>query len=720
MTITTDWCRWKYLTTSLPAGADPSKLVCLYQFDGAARGLLDRSGKGHDLSVINPAGSPAYFTPSEESLGVAGCEFRTNFYMAAPAGLYPATTGAYTVEFIWTYLIPTDQTDFVIAIGGPTESEEDNFTVDILVRSSGYGGQIHFVQEYDNGTNVTVYTSRVPCQNGPQHVAVTRAADRRTIRLYFNGELVETVVFAAAGTGGNGPNVQILVGGSSSGNDLYSYLNSLRCVGEQYSDDQIMASYLACRDASCGLFLIDVDRTNSIERIVPIAKDVIKVEFQDPVAITDSLMRPESYVISLLEGRYATMVDQVLPIVKGQNAATTEVYLKLHPRVKFQSDYLLRIPSVPLDFPEPTLFEEDITTTMLRSPDGTILGEMSSDWTHHRTKVDSVVDNVAPSYNTALGSNLRSILQAITVSDEEIGGGPALEPLELGSNVVYPLPATPISEEGFDVPSPRVLWNSASVVDVELPFAALGVSTYYRLQDGQIYPFPGGLQCDLTASGIGGLDTGSEAPNTWYHLYLVLDGSILKPIFSTNDPGTGPVGYAYFLPILIVFNDNNGDIAPFDIDGAWIRFRNLRDMPLLISYQGWSPTVTTWIATDLTNPATWIYDGAKVLTPTNFPGFDTSVIDTVDLAGVLDEDSGNAIWYIRGGTATPTEDPHEQAGVGLYTNGNDFASAAGADSQHGSRVVAVPDGKVYHWFDDASTSIDASLRVFAFRHKYRV
>lgn len=60
---------------------------------------------------------------------------------------------------------------------------------------------------------------------------------------------------------------------------------------------------------------------------------------------------------------------------------------------------------------------------------------------------------------------------------------------------------------------------------------------------------PSTITVDITASGVNGLDTGSEAANTWYHIYLISDGTNLKGIFSTSATApsqTNTPGYTYF------------------------------------------------------------------------------------------------------------------------------------------------------------------------------
>jgi hypothetical protein len=81
--------------------------------------------------------------------------------------------------------------------------------------------------------------------------------------------------------------------------------------------------------------------------------------------------------------------------------------------------------------------------------------------------------------------------------------------------------------------SPRVIYNTPAIVDVELPLAALGNDVLYTLQNGIAYPFSGGEQLDLSTSGVGGRDTGAEVQG-WWHVYLVVDSGVLKPMASQS------------------------------------------------------------------------------------------------------------------------------------------------------------------------------------------
>ncbi len=72
---------------------------------------------------------------------------------------------------------------------------------------------------------------------------------------------------------------------------------------------------------------------------------------------------------------------------------------------------------------------------------------------------------------------------------------------------------------------------------------------------------------DLTVSGAGGLDTGVEAANTWYYVYVIGDTTRVNPIdgvFSADQMNpTLPAGYDVFRRVGVVRNDAASDIIDF-------------------------------------------------------------------------------------------------------------------------------------------------------------
>lgn len=61
---------------------------------------------------------------------------------------------------------------------------------------------------------------------------------------------------------------------------------------------------------------------------------------------------------------------------------------------------------------------------------------------------------------------------------------------------------------------------------------------------------------NITVSGAGGLDTGSEAGSTFYYVYAIHNGTLTKGLLSTSGTSPNlPSGYTYFGLIGLIYND---------------------------------------------------------------------------------------------------------------------------------------------------------------------
>lgn len=78
---------------------------------------------------------------------------------------------------------------------------------------------------------------------------------------------------------------------------------------------------------------------------------------------------------------------------------------------------------------------------------------------------------------------------------------------------------------------------------------------------------------NITASGPGGLDTGSEAAATWYALYLISDGTITKGLLSTSFVApTMPAGYTYRRRVGAVYNNSSANFPAFSQRGNTVDY----------------------------------------------------------------------------------------------------------------------------------------------------
>jgi hypothetical protein len=79
---------------------------------------------------------------------------------------------------------------------------------------------------------------------------------------------------------------------------------------------------------------------------------------------------------------------------------------------------------------------------------------------------------------------------------------------------------------------------------------------------------PSPLTVDISTSGAGGLDTGSEAANTLYTCYIISGSSGVAGILSTNQTTpTLPAGYQYFRRVGAVRNNSSSNILNFTQEG---------------------------------------------------------------------------------------------------------------------------------------------------------
>lgn len=113
---------------------------------------------------------------------------------------------------------------------------------------------------------------------------------------------------------------------------------------------------------------------------------------------------------------------------------------------------------------------------------------------------------------------------------------------------------------------PNLLWVSASQVNV---VGGVGNSDVMRLtfKDGVQRVATAPLPFSPAITGPGGLDTGSEAPSTWYYLYLVPSASVptaFEVRGSVNDPSVGPTGFTTSLYVGPTYNNSSGNLLSFE------------------------------------------------------------------------------------------------------------------------------------------------------------
>lgn len=69
---------------------------------------------------------------------------------------------------------------------------------------------------------------------------------------------------------------------------------------------------------------------------------------------------------------------------------------------------------------------------------------------------------------------------------------------------------------------------------------------------------------DVTASGVNGLDTGAEAANTWYYLWVIYNGTTVASLLSLSATApTLPAGYTFKALAGVVQNNGSSNFTPF-------------------------------------------------------------------------------------------------------------------------------------------------------------
>jgi hypothetical protein len=213
---------------------------------------------------------------------------------------------------------------------------------------------------------------------------------------------------------------------------------------------------------------------------------------------------------------------------------------------------------------------------------------------------------------------------------------------------------------------PILRYNSASVVNALAQPGASG-TLWLTLNDNARYSATSPLSVDLSVSGLGGLDTGSEAADTWYYVYAVPGSTsgTFGLVCSASDPSTGPTGWDIWRYLGFFRNDSSSNIKPFDYLAIGVyRQRNSEDSDLVLySESGGSPSVGSWTNMTLTSAIPTVVASAVALEfyldsdsggihqfhvePGNPPAFTpTTTNDTRGAAVQMGQDSQSTVGYV--------------------------------------------------------------------------
>jgi hypothetical protein len=108
------------------------------------------------------------------------------------------------------------------------------------------------------------------------------------------------------------------------------------------------------------------------------------------------------------------------------------------------------------------------------------------------------------------------------------------------------------------------------------------------------------VSADITASGAGGLDTGTESNSTWYNIWVIWNGASAAAMFSLSATSpTMPGGYTNKFRVGAVRNDASGNLWRSTQFGKRAQIKigtNPTVVPVIASGNSGSPTTPTWTA----------------------------------------------------------------------------------------------------------------------------
>ena len=225
-----------------------------------------------------------------------------------------------------------------------------------------------------------------------------------------------------------------------------------------------------------------------------------------------------------------------------------------------------------------------------------------------------------------------------------------------------------------------------------------------NLNDGKRYRAGLPLEVDLTGSGLGGLDTGSEAASTWYYVYAVPDTAVagtFDVLCSVTDPDSGgPTGYDVWRYLGCFYNDSSTNIRNFEQIGDHFHYTDYDETELRFYYQASAPTTGSWLQITQTD-----IDKA----------FPVDVAGEVFIGGLGYVDAGESFnLYFAPGNPPPYT-PSSFRSIFL-------SCTTGADSQTSrdtnTRWFPNTDGTFSVYYPSASGSIIAALVAHGYRDKY--
>lgn len=248
--------------------------------------------------------------------------------------------------------------------------------------------------------------------------------------------------------------------------------------------------------------------------------------------------------------------------------------------------------------------------------------------------------------------------------------------------------------ENIPIPS----YNSTTQVDL---VAMAGASSVLRstLNDGVRRIGTAPISIDFTTTGLGALDTGTVAADTWYYLYLVpnASGSGLSAVASVSNPSTGPTGYPYWKYCGFARTNSSSQIKLFDYRAQGIyRCRSAVDTDNVVySETAGTPATGAWVNITLTNAVP------------------TAVAGAVLLEGYLDSDAaGLHHLFVEPGN------PPAFTPSGASDRGTEFLAQGEEAHSLNSKIITLFDGTLSYFWETRTGAVDLKLVIREIYDKY--
>jgi hypothetical protein len=173
------------------------------------------------------------------------------------------------------------------------------------------------------------------------------------------------------------------------------YYCSVRAYGEDLSASPKTV------DSTYNFTTLKVVVDTEISDIFVVAKNVIMVTFSDNVVANSDLFYVGNYNLVNVSGGAPPVILSVLPTY---SRVTNKVFFKLFNLVSGN------------------LYRFEVLNEKIRTSAGHFLPASSFEWWMRHTKVDMGLSTIPSTFNKESGSTVRSLIEAIMMSDEKIGG----------------------------------------------------------------------------------------------------------------------------------------------------------------------------------------------------------------------------------------------------------------------------------------------------------